>query len=262
MLIVVPFLVPVVLCFGSPLFVAGANLAGSEAANLAAAGADLAGVGGEAAKFAAGGGHYSAFLIAASLIVGILGLVIRIFVAGFAPKDTSGRNTKQQKASALNATGIYSICRNPLYLGNFFMWISPVILVGNWLFVLCFALFFWLYFERIAYAEEVFLREKFGEEFVRYCEKTPAFLPRFSLYQRPATTFSFRSMLRREYQSLFALASSLFLVHYLVALLVVRFATLPSFSVILSGFFVLCLMLWIICLFLVKRTKILEVEGR
>ncbi len=82
-----------------------------------------------------GGVIYNTPLIATAIIIGMLGQGIRIWVAGFAPKDTSGRNTKEQKASVLNHTGLYSLCRNPLYLGNFLMMLAPCILLGNWLFM-------------------------------------------------------------------------------------------------------------------------------
>ena len=34
-------------------------------------------------------------------------------------KNTSGRNTHDQVADSLNTSGIYSIVRHPLYVGNF-----------------------------------------------------------------------------------------------------------------------------------------------
>ena len=63
--------------------------------------------------------------------VSLFGQVIRILTVGFAPKNTSGRNTVNgQIADELNVTGIYSILRHPLYLGNFFMWLGPVLFLG------------------------------------------------------------------------------------------------------------------------------------
>lgn len=49
----------------------------------------------------------------------LLGLIIRICTVGFTPANTSGRNTAEgQVADTVNTTGIYSIVRHPLYLGN------------------------------------------------------------------------------------------------------------------------------------------------
>lgn len=204
---------------------------------------------------------YNNILIIFSLIVGLLGQTIRILVAGFVPKDTSGRNTKEQKAATLNTKGFYSICRNPLYLGNFLMMFSPVILLGNWLFALCFILFFWLYYERIIYAEEEFLVKKFGDLYIQWASKTSCFFPSFRNYEKTNMKFSFKAMIRREYHSLFGLASSLFVVHYLIILVLFKFDVLAP-SYILSGFFIICFIIYLICLFLSKKTNLLFVENR
>ena len=64
--------------------------------------------------------------------VSLLGQVIRILTVGFTPKNTSGRNTVNgQLADELNVTGIYSLLRHPLYLGNFFMWLGPVLFLRS-----------------------------------------------------------------------------------------------------------------------------------
>ena len=55
------------------------------------------------------------------LLISFFGLGIRVLTVGHTPKGTSGRNTKEQVADTLNTTGMYSIVRNPLYFGNFFM---------------------------------------------------------------------------------------------------------------------------------------------
>lgn len=165
-------------------------------------------------------GVYNTPLIVVAVFVGLLGQGIRIWVAGFVPRDTSGRNTKEQKASVLNHTGLYSVCRNPLYLGNFLMMLAPIILLGNWLFIIVFALSFWLYYERIIFAEESFLCAKFGQEYVDWTLKTPPFFPKLSGYVPSNMSFSLRSMIRREYNSFFGLTSSLFVFHYIIAVIV------------------------------------------
>lgn len=165
------------------------------------------------------GEKYNNALIIFALVVGIAGQILRIFVAGFVPKDTSGRNTFGQQAASLNTSGIYSLCRNPLYLGNFFMMLSPVILVGNWIFVLLFALGFWLYYERIIFAEEAFLSQKFGDDYKKWCDSTPCFFPRFSGFKGADLSFSLKTTLRREYHSLFGLASSLLATNLIIKII-------------------------------------------
>lgn len=232
-LILVPFIVLVIFSFDSPLYENGA---------------------------------YNNKLVIFALIVGLLGQLIRVFVAGFVPKDTSGRNTGGQKAALLNTSGIYSTCRNPLYLGNFLMMLSPVILVGNWIFTLCFCLAFWLYYERIIYAEEAFLSDKFKDSYLHWANSTPCFIPTFSHFKQASLTFSLKSTLRREYHSLFGLASSLLAVNCIELCIESLFMRgggvyiIPNY--ILSAFFGLCLIVYCVCLILAKKTKILSVEGR
>ncbi|CAM3391847.1 methyltransferase family protein [Helicobacter labetoulli] len=211
-------------------------------------------------------GVYNTPLIVVAVFVGLLGQGIRIWVAGFVPRDTSGRNTKEQKANVLNHTGLYSVCRNPLYLGNFLMMLAPIILLGNWLFIIVFALSFWLYYERIIFAEESFLRAKFGQEYVDWTLKTPPFFPKLSGYIPSDMSFSLRSMIRREYNSFFGLTSSLFVFHYLIAIIVnwqrgggIEFIAPNS---ILTYLFIVSAVFYLFVRIVVKTTKIFEVQGR
>lgn len=160
--------------------------------------------------------EYNDFLVLLALGVGLFGQFIRILVAGYVPKGTSGRNTKSQVANSLNTTGMYSLCRNPLYLGNFFMWCAPLILLGNWLLLFLFILAFWLIYERIIYAEENFLAQKFEENYKEWAENTPCFLPKLSQWKKPNLEFNLSSCIKREYHSLFGLASALLIASYLI----------------------------------------------
>ncbi|MEM8682166.1 MAG: isoprenylcysteine carboxylmethyltransferase family protein [Pseudomonadota bacterium] len=151
-------------------------------------------------------GWVSEWLEGGALVVGLAGLAVRAATVGYTPKDTSGRNTGAgQVAAVLNTTGAYSLTRNPLYLGNFLMWVAVTMLTGNIWFVAVFSLAFWIYYERIVYAEEAFLRAKFGAEYLLWAETTPAFLPSFSAYAPPTMRFNWRKVLRQEKNGLFAL---------------------------------------------------------
>tara|TARA_A100001015_G_scaffold161557_1_gene179602 strand:+ start:948 stop:1700 length:753 start_codon:yes stop_codon:yes gene_type:complete len=148
----------------------------------------------------------SEFMQSIAIYVGLFGFLIRVYTIGFTPKNTSGRNTKEgQIADELNTKGLYSLTRNPLYVGNFFMWMGTVLFtVVIWFFVL-FVFIFWLYYERIIYAEEVFLREKFGNNYLNWAEKTPIFIPNNLSYDHPIMTFDWKKIIIKEKTGLFML---------------------------------------------------------
>ncbi|MBK8627713.1 MAG: DUF1295 domain-containing protein [Saprospiraceae bacterium] len=136
----------------------------------------------------------------------LLGLLIRIFTVGYTPKNTSGRNTAQgQVADRVNTTGIYSIVRHPLYLGNYFMWLGIAILTGELWFLIAFTMGYWVYYERIMYAEEQFLTNKFGNIYSTWAAKTPAFIPAFTKWDNPDLSFSWKKVLKKEKNGLFAI---------------------------------------------------------
>ena len=139
------------------------------------------------------------------LVFSLLGLFIRICVIGFVPKNTSGRTVKKQVADSLNTTGMYSLVRHPLYVGNFFMWLGPAMLTGNFWFIVAFTLFYWVYYERIMFAEEQFLRSKFGEAYTNWAKNIPAFVPNFKNYIKPNLSFSWKKVVRKEINGLLAL---------------------------------------------------------
>ncbi|MBM3184603.1 MAG: DUF1295 domain-containing protein, partial [Chlamydiae bacterium] len=184
-----------------------------------------------------------------------LGLCIRIFTIGYVPAGTSGRNTALQIAKTLNTKGIYSIIRHPLYLGNFFMWLGLACMTGNLWFVSFFILLFWLYYERIMFAEEAFLQRTFDEIFLNWAKNTPAIIPRFSLWKKPDLPFSFRHVLRREYPGFFALILSF-----------VYFHALREKTIDIAPFWkktlVVGIVAYIVFRTLKKKTKFLHVEGR
>ena len=147
------------------------------------------------------------------IAISMLGLMIRALTIGYTPRGTSGRNTKAgQVADVLNTKGMYSLVRHPLYLGNFFMWLGIMIYVGNvWFTVVC-CLLYWLYYERIMFAEEGFLRVKFGQAYLDWSVDVPSFWPRNLKWKSPDVDFSVRNVLKREYNGFFAVFLSLALV--------------------------------------------------
>ena len=138
------------------------------------------------------------------LIIAFSGIGLRFFTVGYSPEGTSGTNTRNQIADMLNTTGMYSIVRHPLYLGNFIIWIGVSAFFHLWWISLIVMLIFWLYYERIMFAEEEFLREKFGEYYSDWSEKTPAFIPNIKQWRSSNRAFSLRKAIKNEYKSSFA----------------------------------------------------------
>ena len=133
------------------------------------------------------------------LVVSFIGQAWRGLVVGSAPAGTSGRNTRAQRALTLNTTGAYSVSRNPLYFGNLLVIAGFALAIQVWWMTVIVILAFALYYERIIFAEEAYLEERFGESFRIWSAATPLIFPRFSLWKPPALPFSLRIALRREY---------------------------------------------------------------
>ncbi len=153
--------------------------------------------------------------ILTSFAISLVGFFVRVYTVGHTPDRTSGRNTKQQVAEALNTTGSYSMVRHPLYVGNYFMWFGLSMLTCNVWFIAVFTLIYWVYYERIMYAEEQFLRRKFGEDYLKWAEQTPAFLPQFSNFRKPSLAFNWKKVLKKEKNGFFAVVLVIFLFNYI-----------------------------------------------
>jgi protein-S-isoprenylcysteine O-methyltransferase Ste14 len=191
--------------------------------------------------------------------VSLFGQIIRIFTVGFAPKNTSGRNTVNgQMADELNVTGVYSLLRHPLYLGNLFMWLGPVLFLRSFWFTVVFGLLYWIYYERIMFAEEQFLRRKFGETYDKWSETIGSFIPYSFNFIRPKLPFSVKNVLKREYNSYV----NIFIIFTILDLF--RNYILSGRIYLTEMWIYLCgsaCVIWIVVRTIHKNTKWLEVEG-
>lgn len=140
-----------------------------------------------------------------------IGIVIRFFAVGYSAPKTSGRNVKKQVADSVNKTGIYSLIRHPLYVGNSFIWLGIAMRLKLWWVVLLVMTYYWLYYEKIMFTEEDFLRRKFGEDYEEWANRTPTLIPNFKNYVRPAGKFSWKKLIRKENDGVYALIMNLFL---------------------------------------------------
>lgn len=193
------------------------------------------------------------------LLISFAGLAVRCITVGFVPAGTSGRNTKKQKAEVLNTKGMYSIVRHPLYLGNFFIFLGITLSIQVWWFTILFVLAFLIYYERIMFAEEEFLRGKFQDIYLQWAEKTPAFLPDIRNWKQPSIPFSFRNVLKREYTGFFIITASFFFLDIMTDFFTEGKLGLDLGWLIL---FTVGLIIYLALRTLKKKTKILDVDGR
>lgn len=206
-------------------------------------------------------------VLVVSLLISIIGLVIRCYAIGTTPHGTSGRNTDKQVAKQLNTKGIYSIVRHPLYLGNYLMWAGFLVFSFDILLFIIVSLVFWLYYERIMFAEERYLEKQFGNSYLDWSRKVPAFLPAFRQFEKSEIPFSLKTILRREYSGVFAMTLIYTIIDYITAFkfealtITDRFPFIP----LRISFYVLIMMLLVMLTLRTMKhhTKILDrVEGR
>src|SRR5690606_164915 len=190
-----------------------------------------------------------------ALIISLIGLFVRIYTVGHTPKNTSGRNTNQgQVADTLNTTGIYSVVRHPLYLGNFLMWFGPAMLTGHLWFIIAFILFYWVYYERIMFAEEQFLRKKFETKYLEWSRNVPAFIPNFKNFKKSDLLFSWKKVLKKEKNGLFAL----FLIFCVFDISGEFIENATDYNYFLIGMCLLTGFSYIVLKYLKKRTDLLN----
>lgn len=194
-----------------------------------------------------------------SICISLLGLGIRCVTAGYVPRGTSGRNTKTQVAESLNTSGMYSIVRNPLYVGNFVIMFGITLFIQVWWLALMVWVGFWLYYERIIFSEEEFLRKKFGALFIEWAEKTPMLFPNFNNWKKPNLPFSLETTIRREFSTLFSIITVFSFLEVSTNLLHKGKFEIGRSWVI---FFIIGLVIYLICLILKKKTNKLNVPGR
>jgi len=141
---------------------------------------------------------------AAGLAVSVTGQALRVLVIGLAYIKRGGKN-KRIAADRLVVDGVFAHARHPLYFGNFLLLIG-LMMIWNSPFgytvtaLLGFGLF------SMAYAEETFLRARFGLEYEAYSARVPRFVPRLRGLRDTLSRFTFdwKRVVRKEYGTTFS----------------------------------------------------------
>ena len=118
-----------------------------------------------------------------SLIIGLiittLGIGIRGLTIGLTFVERGGKNLKIH-ADALITRGLFTHCRNPLYVGNNLMLLGLGILSNSMIYVFIVVPIFLFLYQAIVLAEENFLTKQFGDQYREYCSKVNRWLPNLS----------------------------------------------------------------------------------
>lgn len=102
----------------------------------------------------------------------VLGLLIRAWASGIVKKDQE-----------LATEGPYSLCRDPLYVGNFLIGYGFTAVHGQLWSVAVLTLYFLLFYPPTLRKESRKMQDFFGEEFERYRREVPRFVPRLTPYK-------------------------------------------------------------------------------
>ena len=128
--------------------------------------------------------------------VAIVGLVIRGYAAGHLRKH-------QQLATS----GPYAFTRNPLYLGSVFLAAGFSLASHSWISALLLGAYLAIFYPVVIRREQSELKAHYGDAFVEYSSRVPAFWPRLSPAMPSTEKFSWPLYFKnREYEASIGLA--------------------------------------------------------
>jgi len=121
------------------------------------------------------------------------------------------------KNTALAVKGPYTLMRNPMYIGRFFLLLGGLLLTGNSWIIIVFTLLYYFYMVNRVRREEGKLRVIFGEAYEDYCKAVNRFVPNFIGIDSPSLRFfKWRLLLKNNgHWNLFAVLMA-FVVFYFV----------------------------------------------
>lgn len=131
------------------------------------------------------------------LFVALCGFALRVAVIAYKKPGTSGRGTNIE-VRELVTDGAYQVCRNPLYLGNFLIWMGLVVMRWDLVFLAAIVVFFAIEYYFIIRAEEAYLSGHFGKAYDDFRKSVPAFFPRPGAFRKPDRTFNMHKVIKAE----------------------------------------------------------------
>lgn len=135
------------------------------------------------------------------VVVALAGQGCRFLAIGCVDNIRRGGRQKRVAASTLIGSGMFAHTRNPLYLGDLLI-VGGLVLIAScpWWYLLVLPGFVGVYWS-IVLAEEDFLGQKFGPDYVAYCQTVNRFVPKFTGLRRSLANCSFdwKRVVRKEY---------------------------------------------------------------
>ena len=100
------------------------------------------------------------------LLVGLVTAMLAIFL--FKKDKTTVNPINPEETTTLVTTGIFSITRNPMYLGLFFVISSTILFFGSWFGIIILMFFVWYINKFQIIPEEEAIEKLFGDEYREY----------------------------------------------------------------------------------------------
>lgn len=118
--------------------------------------------------------------IALGCLIGLLGLLIRGYGAGYLHKQ-----------EVLTTTGPYAYSRNPLYFGSSILALAAAVATNSLLAAILLVVYFALVYSFVIRREEAELRVKHTAAFDDYIQRVPRFFPRLTPAKSAETSSGF-----------------------------------------------------------------------
>ena len=119
--------------------------------------------------------------LAAGFAVSMLGEAIQLWC--FASLD---------KNATLTVRGPYTMVRNPMYLGRYFILLGFLMLLANGWLLVAYTLLYWGYMQARVQREEAHLRPIFGAAYDDYCATVRRFVPGWPVAGKPVAFWDWR----------------------------------------------------------------------
>jgi hypothetical protein len=141
----------------------------------------------------------------AGAIIASTGQTVRAMTIGLQYIVRGGRHGRVY-ADDLVTGGVYSLCRNPMYVGNVLLVAGLAFASNSLATLLCALVLAIVAYVAIVAAEEHYLGGKFGAAYEAYCRDVPRWLPRLGAMRGllADTTFHWQRVIVKEYGTPFA----------------------------------------------------------